>query len=436
MLLKNSFLYKEKNNIILLAILLLAFAARLYVWFDFIGKPESFIQPDTGSYLDPGMQLLKNGTFPSFSRTPVYPIFLALIKQYISANVAVTALMQIFLSVVTVWISFTLSWRIFGLLPAIICSLLVALDFQSMLTANFLLTETIFALILSIFLIKITTWSQQEKTIFSSNLLAVIVLGVWLAVLSLCRPVSFLLFIPLAFWMVLFLRKRKKKIIILVSLFCIFAISLPLAWTLRNYSKTGVCFFTTISAKDLFVYRAAWNAAFLEKKEFQDVQQAFKQRASEKQEQENWNDGELAQWERQEGIKILQKNLLVTALQGFTGWLEMYFDKTSFAELHLKKESLPSLAMISWRFFHLAFLYIGCILTFILLLKKKFSNEQQQIIYLFLIVISYFTVFSIGAETYGRFRVPIVPTLSLLAAAGWGYLLQGNRFRKCVTFQS
>ena len=164
--------------------------------------------------------------------------------------------------------------------------------------------------------------------------------------------------------------------------------------------------------------------------------QEFKQRARTKQEQENWNDGELAQWEGREGLNILQRNLFVTALQGLSGWLEMYCDRTSFAAIHLKKESLPARIMIGWRFLHLVILYIGCILTFILLLKRKFSNEQQQIICLVLLVISYFTVFSIGAETYGRFRVPIVPALSLIAAAGWGSVLQRGGFKECVTVQS
>ncbi|CAK8722478.1 hypothetical protein GCAAIG_12140 [Candidatus Electronema halotolerans] len=419
----------RKENIILLLILLLALAARLYIWFDFLGKPSYFIQPDTSSYLHPGMQLIENGTFPSFSRTPVYPIFIAFIHKYISSSNAVMALIQVFISVAAVLISYAVSRRIFDLFPAVICALFVALDFQSMLTANFLLSDTLFTVILCIFLIKLVDWCQQEDKQFLFDLRTVVVLGGWLSVLSLCRPISFLAFVPIALWMFFALREKKKYISVLICFFCLSSASMPILWSVRNYFHTGVFFFTTISSKDIFLYRAAWNISFIEKRDFKDVRDELKQRAIEKQEKERLNDGELAIWERNEGIKILKNNLLVTLWQGIRGGMEMYFDMTSFLNFKIKEESFPSKIIIFWRAVHLFLLYAGLILGSVIALKNYLFPHQRQVIYLFLVVIFYFTLFSVGGEAYGRFRVPIVPALSVISASGWGYLFNRNKLQ-------
>lgn len=417
---------KDKQYIAVLLVLLLALAARLYIWFDFLAKPENFIQPDTMSYLHPGVQLLENGNFPSFSRTPVYPIFLALINK-ISSSYAVAALMQIFLSVFTVWILYTLSLRIFGFFVAILCAIFLALDFQSILTANFLLSETVFTTILFIFLFKVVEWYQKRNKPFATNLINAAVSGAWLSVLSLCRPISFLLFAPVALWIFILFKKNKYVAIYIIS-FCLIATSMPFLWTVRNYKHTGVYFFTTISAKSLLLYRAAWNVAFLEKKEFEEVHNAFKQKAEDKKIKEHLNDGELARWEKEEGLKIIAESLSATIWQGINGLTEMYFEPKALCSLDSKYLLSPSSIMILWRIAHSFILYTGCIIAFVLIIKNNYARQEKHILSLLFLIIAYFSLLSAGVESYGRFRVPIVPALSLIAASGWGCLLHRTIF--------
>jgi 4-amino-4-deoxy-L-arabinose transferase-like glycosyltransferase len=418
---------KTVNYPAVLLVLLLALAARLYIWIDFLGKPEFFVQPDTMSYLHPGMQLIEKGNFPSFSRTPVYPIFLALINTYISSSHAAAALMQIVLSVFTVWMMYLIALRTFGFFAAILCGFFLALDFQSALTANFLLSETLFTTILAIFLLRIVAWHQEGNKHAARNLTNAAISGILLSLLSLCRPVAFLLFVPVAFWIVSVFKSSKKKIAIIAICFSLAAMSMPMLWTVRNHKHAGVYFFTTISAKGIFLYRAAWNVAFLEKKEFAEVHNAFKQQAEEKKEKEHWNDGELARWEKNEGLKIIAHSLPATVWQGLNGLAEIYFEPKALCQLDRKNILSPASVIILWRMLHLFIIYAGCVIALILVIKNKYKLHEKHILLLLFLIAAYFSLLSAGAEAYGRFRVPIAPALSLIAASGWGYLFNRSK---------
>ncbi|MCW5198513.1 hypothetical protein VU07_01520 [Desulfobulbus sp. F4] len=421
---------KKKQNIFALLILLLAFAARMYVWVDFSKDQNNFLQPDTMSYLHPGMQLLEKGVFPSFARTPVYPLFIAVMNKYLSNSYAFLAFTQILLSLVTVWLSYIVSLRIFGFFPAIICMLFIALDFQSMLTANFLLSDTLFTLILSVFISLLVFFYGKIGGSIIFDSVSFFVLGGCLSILSMCRPISFALFTVISLWMFFALKIRKKYLLIL--LFCMSSVSLPAFWTIRNHSYTGVYFFTTISSENIYAWRAAWNIAIINKIKFEDAHHNLKKLSTEKQNREHLNEGEMAEWKRKEGVNILKKYPLLTLSQGTKGLVEMYLDMTSFYEFDTKKESFLSVIMATWRLIHLLALYSGFVITVISLKIRIFSTEKQQILSLLFVVIAYFTLFSAGAEAYGRFRVPIVPALSMIAASGWAYLFMEYSKRRSI----
>jgi hypothetical protein len=206
---------------------------------------------------------------------------------------------------------------------------------------------------------------------------------------------------------------------------------------IRNHSKTGVYFFTTISSTNLYEWRAAWNVATITNTPFEEVKLEFKKNSNAQKEKENLNEGELAKWKINEGLIILKKYPLTTLYQGLAGFSKMFFETENLKNLskfitytnhkntndiyeNIKKYILSSTAvLVIWRIFHLLMMYFGVLITVFYLFKGKFSHHQKNLLLLLGLIIIYFTFFSVGAEAYARFRVPIVPSLSFLGALGF-----------------
>lgn len=421
-----------KKEIPFYIVLIIAILFRMYIWFDFLEKPEMFFMPDTKSYLFLGINLMDNFSFPSFSRTPIYPFFLGIINVFFPNNAAVAALFQVVISIVTLILLYVIVKRLFCHNISILFALFLALDFQSSLTANFLLSETLFTFILSFLIFRVLSiYIRIKKELFTISVLSQ--LGILLSILSMCRPIAILLCVPISLWMFLTSNIKNSRNISLVIYFCLISLMFPLLWSARNYIHTNEFFFSTISSKNIFEYRAAWNISYIKNRPFEEVKEIFKGIAQEKKKNDNLNEGEIANWEKSEGIKILFKYPLITIYQGIKGLAEMYLDYSSYQNFRTKNSGLAPLLMMILRLLHMALLYIGVLSTCYLVIKNKFSIEQKESITLLIIIAAYFTFFSVGAEAYGRFRVPIVPALSIISAVGLIEFVKNICFFKSVS---
>ena len=114
----------------------LALVIRLAVWYAYVQQPGAFVQPDTVTYLAPGEQLLDAGTFPSFARTPVYPIFLAVVSKAVSSNPALIALVHIGVSLATLALTFYLTGSIFGVGTGLVVLFFLATDLTSAISSK------------------------------------------------------------------------------------------------------------------------------------------------------------------------------------------------------------------------------------------------------------------------------------------------------------
>jgi 4-amino-4-deoxy-L-arabinose transferase-like glycosyltransferase len=435
--------------LVLLPLIVLALAVRLAVWVTYL--PDTFVQPDTQSYLEPGMQLLADGSFPSFSRTPIYPLFLAVASKILSPNPAILALVQIVISIATMVLIYSLCFRLFGLRAALLAMLFMALDTTSAISANQLLSETLFTFLLTACLVGLVHFYHRDRS-DRYGLIGISLIGIGFSVQALCRPVAFLLFVVVALWLYITLRKRRPHILSFVLCFCVFSILLPVSWVIRNHAHTGVYFFTTISSANIYEYRAAWNVSRASGRTFAATKSEFEQRAALEKTAGNLNEGELAKWKQSEGIRILKINPLLTLRQGIDGLIKMYLgisnaSISNFSTRNKQYELQNADSLVnqvlddsigdsvpwwisgikSWAIVYLLLLYVGVIYAIIEIVKGRFSSEQRHVLWLILIVIAYFTFFSAGAEAYSRFRVPIAPALSVLGAVGWAAFL--NRIR-------
>jgi 4-amino-4-deoxy-L-arabinose transferase-like glycosyltransferase len=443
---------KPSRGLVFMIVLVLALAIRLGVWVTHLDRPDTFVQPDTLSYLEPGMQLLLDGSFPSFSRTPIYPLFLAILSKILSPNPALLALVQIAISLVTMGLIYNLCSGLFSFRTTLLILILMALDLTSAISANHLLPETLFTFLLFACLVGLLHFNKRDRS-DRSSLIGYSLFGFSFSVLSLCRPIAFVLFAVVAFWLYLTLRKRRPHILPLLLCFCACSMLLSLSWVIRNHAHTGTYFFSTITSTNLYEYRAAWNVSRTSNRSFAATQDEFKQRAFLKKKNANLNEGELARWKQAEGIEILMDNPLLTLYQGFDGLIKMYLgistaDINGFSgtrrQNDLKNsgsliiELLPELigkdvqlriaGIKLWAILYLVIVYLGVALAVMEIVMCRFSLEQRSALWLMLIVIAYFTFFSVGAETYSRFRVPVAPALSVLGAVGWASFL--NRIRR------
>ena len=441
-----------------LSILILAFAVRLGIWAAYLNNPGHFFLPDTLSYLEPGKHLLLNGSFPSFLRTPVYPLFLAFVSIIVSSNPANLALVHIIISLITIVLIYDFSLRMFGLKTALLVMLFMALDITSAISANQVLSETLFTLFLMICIIWLSYFQRKEK-IEQTNASTIALIGIGFSVLTLTRPIAVFLFILMAGWLYFTLKKHKNYVLKIILLFSICSMLLPVSWIVRNHAQTNVYFLTTVSSKNLYQYRAAWNVSRTSNRLFTDVRTEFKKKAALKKKAENLNEGEIARWKQSEGIRILKEKPLLTLYQGFQGLLKMYlgisnadinnlYSSEKSKQYGINRNAGASVNKILhdfyganvplwlagikiWAFIYLILLYLGVIYSIIRILKKRFVLEQQHFLWLILIVIAYFTFFSAGVETYSRFRVPVAPLLSILGGLGWISIL--NRMRMFYT---
>ncbi len=423
--------------------LTLALAVRLSVWTAYSGRSDTFVQPDTSSYLIPGTQLLLDGSFPSYSRTPVYPLFLALAGKVLSPNPKNLALLQIAISLAAMGLIYSLCARLFDAKTALLALIFMALDLTAAISANHLLAETLFTFLLAACLLGVFHIQSHEKR-GSRNLIAAALIGIGFSALTLCRPVAFALFLAPAIWLLFGQKTRGHNRIALVLCFCVCSMLLPTAWMFRNHTHTGVFFLSTVSSNNLYDYRAAWNISRAENLTFTQAQRKLRDRSYVEQERANLNQGELGRWKKSEGIRILISDPLLTAHQALDGLLKMYLgiSTASIDELsdaaprddlmnssslivqrmrHLAGNEAPLwiAAIKCWCILYLALTYIGVALAAIGLIQGRFSAQQRGALWLILIVIAYFTLLSIGAEVNSRFRVPIAPLLAILASLGW-----------------
>ena len=437
---------------------------RLVIWL-IQGLDETlFLQPDSHDYLFLGKQLFEQGTFTSFSRTPVYPAFLGLLDVVMGFETPKIILIQIVISL----LSATLAWRILirvgmKLSPKsgvnqypyafVAFALLLGLDFVSAQGANYLLAETIFTLMILV-VVNLAMDIRQQTT---GGWMKGVVCGLVMGLAILCRPIAvFLPFVVFAWGSIgLGSGKNGKRrlgfhldfyrpgVFVLIG---VLSVSFAGGWMARNHDKTGEAFLTTISSINLYEYRAAWNIAYRDDRIFEDVQQELREKKERIKREQNLNEGEIASRMGSEGLRLIKETPVETVIQGSLGFLRLYLGVFSsaiddlFVVSGFEKNSAGPWGVKAFVFLHVVLTYVGVGVFVISRFTRnnRFSRHKQVgdagqdeamngILVLCGLVIGYFTLLSVGVEAYARFRIPMMPLLGVLAALGWSQLVTLTR---------
>lgn len=395
---------RPKTAIVLIT--LLALAAHLAY---FLAGRQSRAR-DAGEYIAAANNLMEGRGFtidgsPETRRTPGYPLFLASLLR-IGLGVRTVVWVQHMLAVATAAAVFALTRRMTGnVRPASFAAILVAIDLPTIAHANETLTETLFtSILLAVFAL---SWRIGEG---KGNGLAA---GLLLGFSAVVRPISVAFFVPLALYFAWAGRRR------VIPLFVASALLLPSLWAVRNYRATGVATLSSISGDSWLFYKAAGALAIGQPGPFEPNRKRIAQeleRLAAARIEPGAPHARQASVRARLGREIVLARPLASAKLVARG--------TAMTMLGGGADALVTVSGISrGTAERVLLLYTGAMLLLSMIGVAVLLRDHRKVGVLVLITLIYFVLVPAGAESYSRFRVPVVPMYAIASAAGAEFLM-------------
>jgi hypothetical protein len=406
---------------ILVVLLLLAMATSILYFQRF----RNHFDFDTPGYIAPAENLLAGHGFtdavgnPDTLRTPGYPL---LILPFLWAHLDLKYLIafQHLLRVLIVLATAVFAFRLTGSRRlSLWAGLLLCIDLPMLKSANSVLTEIMFTVVLGVVLILL--WHESKHA--QSPGLLLLVSGLLAGAFVLIRPVGLLFFLPGAVYLMLVRRpyKFRAALIFVLSFLCI-----PLLWATRNYRQTGYFTVSSISGYSMLQCRAAGVLAIDDPGEFY---------ANLERRQNEVDALACRDWERAHGRDCSQMTIPEQS-QYYSNYGSKIVFQHPFAYVKLATRGVgmtmltgspASLSGITGMKFNLAarLLLIYTVPSFCLALfgLKEFWSTNRAFFWLAALVCVYFVGISAGAESFSRFRVPIIPIYIILIVVGMDSVL-------------
>lgn len=408
--------------------------------------PQRIFTPDSGGYERLAVNLLAGHGFstsaeapflPDSVRTPVYPVFVAAVYAACGAKPLWVAVAQAALSALTCVLTYGLGQELLADRQALLGGLLLAGSLGSVVYSLYLLTETLFTLLLLGILYLVVLYNRRRRACL------LVAASVLLGLATLCRPVS-LYFPVMVAAMVLGVHRSdfRKGILAAVAVGIIFVATIT-PWLARNYVVFGRLCLSSISAYNLLFYNAVSLEADLRGLGQTQVREEMGQEVAAYLASLGLDDvstiRKAAIYQRLAWEKIGQHPLRYAFvhvrsdanmfLPNVTELLEL-FGLTSSGRGTLSVLNHRGLMAAVSHYFEGKEYLVLVILPFTGLLLGiygaavvgvgRLARERQWFaLALLLSVIAYFALIP-GAPAHPRFRVPFMPYLSLLAAVGVG----------------
>lgn len=414
---------------------------------------------DTASYLEPGRNLLLHGRFvadgvPDLVRTPGYPLFLAITSL---AGLPTAALVNIALSLVSLFLVWKLSRALFDdERIALGAAWIFAFEPISVTHSVALLSDTLF---LVLFLL-----SAERLISFLRNhdLRSLAAAGLWLAAATFVRPITYYLPFALALALCLMLARApalrwKAPAVLLISTLPWFAV-----WQLRNWVETGYAGFSSIREINLYFDVAADVTARIEHRPFLDVRRQlgyfdFTNNSGQfylspayialHPEQAGWSQGQRLAYMHSEALHVIQAHFGVYVRGCLESFFKLVIDRGSgsfdtlmnpgdsgYLESLVKDKGVAGGAVALARAYPwvaagkavFAIMLIGLYSfaargLFLAVHRTPPGTVNNSCLGLLLATSLYFLAVSAagsGSMPVGRFRLPVMPVVCSLAAAG------------------
>jgi hypothetical protein len=409
---------------------------------------------DTDSYLEPGRNLLLHGRFiadgvPDLLRTPGYAVFFAITNL---GGMTTSALANVILSVFSVILVWRLGRTVFDDdRIALVAAWIFAFEPTSIADSVSLMSETLF---LVFFLLSLEQLAEFLRT---HSLRVLAMAGLWLAAATFVRPVTYYLPVALAVGLFLVLvrvpgsLRWKAPAVLLISILPWLAV-----WQLRNWVETGYGGFSSISDVNLYFFNAVEVTARVEHRNFIDVQTKLGHHCEKDcggqqdylyqpylalhPDQRGWNQGQRLAYLHSEAVRIIRAHYGIYLRACLAHLFDTIFDSgtRSFSRiLHLEDSNRVDSLIVNvgpidgalvlakaypWVAAEKAAFVIVLLGVYLLAARGAFRGGiDNACLWLLLGTSIYFlAVTGMAAGPFGsaRYRLPVMPTVIILAAAG------------------
>ncbi len=442
---------RERITRLAVWVLALGVLVRLAVWLLLLPDPVKFYTPDSQGYEVRALNLLAQGVFsasevppytPDMVRTPAYPAFVAGVYALTDPAPAAVTLLQCALggltAALTMWVA-TLLGLAAG--PAALAGLIVAVDPVSVMTANLLLTETLFTALLVLGIGAVI----RSRLAPAAGWAWLTAAAVALALAALVRPIG--QWLPVALLPLFGLagdRQAWRGLLRAGLPFVLGASLLMVPWAYRNDRELGVFALSRMDARVLHHYWAASVLAAARGTSPDAERERLTTDLDARVRGARLSLAEEIALERREALAILRGHpgLTLQMLAKGTGRLLVdpgySFVCTLLDPAVHEPECFPGRGTMNepgmlgraWgRFVTMTTLQQGALVGSALLLAGVYAAAAVGLLALgrarrglamwtLALVIGYLIVLSAGAEANSRFRIPILPFLAIAAAAG------------------
>jgi 4-amino-4-deoxy-L-arabinose transferase-like glycosyltransferase len=383
----------------------------------FTARPE--IAFDSASYIAQAKALAATGQSlnargePDTVRTPGYPLFLAAFLETplgLDGAVAVQRLLWVLMVAGVTWAAFHVTR---STTAAVTAGLVTSVDLPAVQAAGAVLTETLAAVVVTVAVL------QAYRATMTRSVTVAAIAGLCAGAAALVRPVAILLGVAIAVAIALTApREWRTRLAIAVALA---SLVIPAAWTARNYARTGVVTFSSISSINLLLYRAAGTLAIRDPggmdANIQRRQAELEAAACRVAEARFGGECDAIPITRRATVysglamPIILGDPVAAAQQAGRAFVMIMFGGGAnlLSSWTGMSESTARL---------LAFAYT--VPLFVLAAAGAFYwwRIDRVAAALMLCTIAYMVLMSLGVEAYSRFRVPILPLYAMLAGGG------------------
>lgn len=397
--------------------LALATALRLAVLLAAAGSPQRYWSQDDRDYL--GIAHHLHASYLSSAgrwfdlglrRTPVYPLFLRGVFDVFGSHYVAVVAVQLVFSVATVALTYWLGSLILPRRYALIAAAALAIDPASIVFSNQMLSETVFALLLTAAL-ALTVLARRQ-----SSLGVACLAGVLLGVAILTRPVAQYLPLVLALAVAAAPAVLRRSALAVAAAMVVGSVVLVGAWVVRNEAKTGVATVSTIDGYNMLQYRAV--GALVEDGEPRNLAQHDVLVRLAPHVRLGDNAAQVSRAELRVGLSILAEHPVGALKSWARGEAKLLVGpaKTETAVLLTGRQDVRGPALN-------ALVVVEELVTIVIvvaggvgILGLVVGRVRRPELWPLAATVIYLVAVSGGPEAYSRFRVPVAPLLVVLGA--------------------
>jgi hypothetical protein len=442
---------ERSQNLAIIALALVALSSKLLVQWH-LPVELSLMPVDSSEYLDLAAGIRHGCGFARWAagfcqqgeilRTPGYPLFLAMFSGIRPALAAQALLSAVECLLVASWMR-----RSWGFRTALIAETLIAFDLPSLVMANLVMSDLVFQFLLLLAVVPpLLIVYGSIKNVLAGTLFSAAAAG--FAILT--RPIALTLplVVPIALLFASTIERRRRLALVAVA-FMIPALVMTF-WIVRNYRVSGYAGLSTVSAINLYFFRAANITARTSGRDFDSVQQEFGERLGQSYKEvlsAPAQSREIVQKMTEAGQQILLSHpgeALKATIQG-TIYMAIVPDRSMLArqlglrggyrelqvglnagapnvgrfkrEINRILQSPTLVALLAFQMLLISAMWIGCAFA----LRRCWRGSPVYRLWVIYLagVAMLFILLAAGGEAAVRFRVPVVPLLAIVASLGY-----------------